>query len=273
MRPQFKGKSSAFGIPQPVVVGCLHAKGVAARLDVRVVCGAPRTGLGPAAVETLQHKAVAHLLWRGKAQSRVIKLEVYVSCLNAQRRACRMEWLGHIVHGKSLQLDRRRNGVHREVRRVNLHQAFGRGKPKAPIAGAPGRWVAVGGRLPASQPIGSAELDAWRSVTSCLIVATRNARPSGEPQVTVFIVEDRADAGMIHAGWENLPGAKVQRISHAPKKLFSIPQVPPAVLSTDQQGLITDRRCCLLARGESCNHIAREAIRGGVIDDLAAALA
>ena len=114
-----------------------------------------------------------------------------------------MQCLGKIVHGKAFQCDRRRNIVHRKVRRVHFHNSFGRGKPQASVARAPRRRMAVGRCLSAAQPVRGAKFNPVRAacplhrIARARAVAARNPIAGGKPQMPVAIVQNCVDTRLV----------------------------------------------------------------------------
>ncbi len=167
---------------------------------------------------------------------------------NSQRRARCMQRLGNVVHGKALQRHRRRNRVDREVRRIDLDQPLGRGKPKMPVVRAPGRRVAVGGRLPAAQPIRRAELHPMRTPaplhpnTHPSAIAARDTVRGGEPEMADPVVQNCVDRRPVEVG-------RIEAVVRLGDKALPIPQVPPVILCADQQRAV-------IARQQSRHHIA-----------------
>ena len=180
MRPQSECECSAFRIPDAVVIRRLNAEGVVAGRNVGVVGRAPGARFCPLMIEAVEHVPVTHFLRSGKAESCVIELEVIMSCRNLQSVRS-MQWLVHIVGGKTHQGHRRRQRIHGEVGRIRGNQSLRRRKPNPTVARAPCGRVAVRSHFASAQAVGRAKLHPMRAAASHVAVAARNAILGSEP--------------------------------------------------------------------------------------------
>src|SRR5580692_10702268 len=112
------------------------------------------------------------------------------------------------------------------MRRVNLNQPSGSGKPEVAIVCAPRGRVAVGSCLAAAEAVGIAKLDPVSAIglaVQWIPIAARNAVAGGEPQAAAAIVQDCMNAG--------LPESVVQ----CREEILPIPQIPAVVLRSNQK--------------------------------------
>src|ERR1019366_9132192 len=211
-------------VPKAIVISRLIAKRIPPRRYVCAVSSSSATGFGPVMIEAFKHVAVAHLLRRGKAQSRVIELEMHMPGTDSQLRISRMQSLVHVVHCKAHQRHRRRNGIHREMRRVDLNQSFGRSKPQQTVMRSPRRRMAVGRGFTTAQTVRRPELYPMGTSTLHVAVAARQTISGGKPQMHAFIIENGVN------------GRAIEPVLAHRREMLTVPQVPPMILRSNQEG-------------------------------------
>src|SRR5665213_1153781 len=182
VRTQFKCERCVARVPDAVVVGRQHTKGVVTGRDVGVVSRSPHDRLDQAAIEAIELEPVMDFLRRDEAETDIIELEMTMARRHGELPPGPFNRLADIVDHKFLQGNWRRKRIHGKPCWVHLDQPLRSCEPERSIAGPPRRWVTDPSNLPTRQAVRYAELYPLRTGW-CYVRAggPGNPRAGGEP--------------------------------------------------------------------------------------------
>ncbi len=254
MRPQFEAERRARRVPESIVIGGLHAKRVSSRRNVRVVGGAPRSGIGPAVVEALEHVAVAHFLRRHKTQPRVVEFEsAHGRPATFSQESAPLQWL--VTSSTSKRSSATGGGT----------SSPGSAPDRPPPV--PSAWQTTDARRASATPkdgcwLPSRGCAARRRCQTRSSASNPALRPCSPSQCSRSAQCRRPsqtrDALARRREWRESPSAQAVLQVHG--ELLAIPHIPPMVLGADQQRSIG-------ARQQGRHHVARKPIRRGEVGD------
>ena len=130
VRGELQRGRGAVRAPDAVVVAGQDPERIAARRDVGVVGHPPRAGLDPVPIEPLQAITEAHAFRRQVAQGGVLELQRALPRRDVHR-SFRLKRLA--VGDHTLDKDRRRATVERDVIRIDDGRATQRGEPESAV--------------------------------------------------------------------------------------------------------------------------------------------